>query len=116
MKQKAISAFLRFRHGFTHSKVFINRAISYVSIINSGMILFLLLSRLQDYGLNVHITRWFFPIFIASIIAMVLVGYMDYKLGFHREESRIVSKRNPYMEEIVERLERIENQLSKKRK
>ncbi|NQU79396.1 hypothetical protein HQ545_06535 [Candidatus Woesearchaeota archaeon] len=113
MKQKAISAFLKFREWFTHSKIFINRATSYITIINSGMILFLLLSRLQEYGLNIHISKWFFPIFLVSVIVMMIVGYLDYKLGFHREESRVVTERNPYFKEIIERLDKIEQKIKK---
>ena len=115
MRQKALGLFFRLRNWFTHSKVFINRAVSYLSIINSGMILFLLLSRLQDYGVGIHITKWFFPIFVIGIVLMILVGYMDYKLGFHREEMRTVSSRNPYFNEIIERLDRVEKELKKKK-
>ncbi|MFQ5475053.1 MAG: hypothetical protein ACE5DM_04420 [Candidatus Nanoarchaeia archaeon] len=115
MKQKAMGIFFRMRAWFTHSKVFINRALSYAAIVNSGMILFLLLSRLQDYGVNIHITKWFFPIFIVGIFAMMLVGYIDYKLGFHQEEQRLVTERNPYMKDIVDRLDRIEMNLSKRK-
>ncbi len=108
MRKKIINGFIGFRKVFSESKININRSLSYVAIINSGMILFLLLSRLQDYGITIHLTKWFIPIFILSIIGMMLVGFMDHKLGFHREESRIVSKRNPYFDDIISRLERIE--------
>lgn len=108
MRKKIIKGFVRFRKIFSESKININRSLSYMAIINSGMILFLLLSRLQDYGINIHLTKWFIPIFILSIIVMMFIGYLDHRLGFHREESRIASQRNPYFEEIIERLERIE--------
>ena len=94
-------------------KVNISRSMSYVAIVNSGMILFLLLSRLEDYGYEILIEKWFFPIYIVGIIGLVCLGYLDFKLGFHREEQKVVGKRNPYMKEIIERLESIEGKLKK---
>ncbi|MBT3405550.1 hypothetical protein HN419_00095 [Candidatus Woesearchaeota archaeon] len=89
---------------------------SYISLLNSGMILFLMLSKLQEYGLNVHITKWFFPIFVISIAILSLLGYADYKFGFHKEEARVSGSRNPYFKEIIERLDRVEKKLEKIKK
>jgi len=94
-------------------KVNIGRSLSYVSIINAGMILFLLLSRLQDYGVQIHITKWFFPIFIISLIGAIIFGYFDYKFGVHREEERVQGSRNPYLIDIIERLDRLESMMKK---
>jgi len=44
---------------------------------------------------------------------MIIVGYLDYRFGFHREEARQVSKRNPYFEDIMQRLDNIEEKLKK---
>ncbi len=106
---------IKLRRIFTKNKVFIQRALGYMTMVNSGMILFLLLSKLQDYGISIYITRWFFPIFMLGIVAMILVGYLDYRFGFHREEMRARSEQNPYMGEILERLDRIEKKVNKKR-
>ena len=92
------------------------RTMSWIAILNSGMILFLVLSKLQDYGIQIYITAWFFPIFILTIFLMILFGYIEDKAGFHREEQREITKRNPYFEDIVNRLERIENKLGKEKK
>jgi len=105
--------FYMFRRQFAEKKIFVQRSLSYVSILNSGMILFLLLSRLEDYGYEILIEKWFFPIYIVGIIGLVCLGYLDFKLGFHREEQKVVGKRNPYMKEIIERLESIEGKLKK---
>jgi len=112
---RILKSFFWVRNLFTISKVNIQRSMSYVSIINSGMILFLLLSKLQDYGIKIHITKWFIPIFVASIVIMMVVGYLDHKLGFHREESRVQGSRNPYFKEIIERLDRLEEEVKKKK-
>ena len=93
------------------SKIYIERIASWLSIINAGMILFLVLSKLQDYGYNVYITKYFFPIFALTIILMIFLGYLDELLGGHREEARERAEMNPYYKEIVERLERIEGKI-----
>jgi hypothetical protein len=42
---------------------------------------------------------------------MVLFGYIEDKAGFHREERRAQSAKDPYMREIIERLKKIEKKL-----
>lgn len=111
---KLRKTFIKFREFFTECKVNINRSLSYVTLINSGMILFLLLSRLQEYGISIHITKWFFPIFLGTALTMLLIGYLDFKLGFHREEAKRVTRRNPYFSEILEKLDKIEEKLKKR--
>lgn len=113
--KRLVPPFLKFRRWFTESKVWIQRSMSYIAIVNSGMILFLLLSRLQDYGIQIHIAKWFFPIFVATIIIMLIIGYMDDKLGFHKEEHKVAQRRNPYMKEIIERLDNIEKEMKKRK-
>jgi hypothetical protein len=83
---------------------------------NSGMILFLVLSKLQDYGIKIPIKTWFFPIYLIVILIMILFGYLEDKLGFFSEEARIVTRRNPQMEEILRRLEKIEKKIDNSQK
>lgn len=107
MKQ-AWKLFAQVREALIECKILIQRSMSYVSIINSGMILFLLLSQLQEYGVNIPITQWFFPLFLMSIAGALAVGFVDTKLGFFTVENKRKTQRNPYFEEIIQRLERIE--------
>jgi len=113
MKQ-AWKLFAQAREILIECKILIQRSMSYVSIINSGMILFLMLSQLQEYGVNIPLTRWFFPLFFASVAAMLVVGFLDTRLGFFRTEHRRNTQRNPYFEEIIRRLDRIEKQRRKR--
>ena len=46
---------------------------------------------------------------------MIFVGFIDDRLGFHKEEHRAMQKKNPYFSEIIERLDKIENQLKKRK-
>ena len=95
------------------TKIRVQRSMSYISIINSGMILFLMLSRLKEFGIDISLTQWFFPLFITSIFAAIAIGHLDIKLGFFSEEAGAVSKRNPVLTDIQNRLGSIENKLNR---
>lgn len=99
------------RSKIVHSKLFIQRAKSYLTVVNSGMILFLFLSQLEKYGININIKQWIIPIFAITLILLLIFGYLEDRLGFYQEEARAQAKRNPYFKEINDRLERIENKL-----
>ena len=80
-------------------------------MINSAMIIFLVLAKLQDYGYKIYITAWIVPIFLGFFLLMILFGYIEDKTGFYREESHAAAKRNPFFKEIIDRLDRIEKKL-----
>jgi L-asparagine transporter-like permease len=115
MKEKALKGFFKFRKILVYSKVWAQRTMSWIAVLNSAMILFLVLAKLQEYGLNISITHWFIPIFILLVVLMIFFGYIEDKAGFHREEIHEISKRNPIYHDILDRLERIEKKLDKKR-
>ena len=115
MKDKALKGFFGLRKALVYSKVWAQRTMSWIAVLNSAMILFLVLARLQEYGLEISITHWFIPIFIVLVLLMVFFGYLEDRAGFHREEIREITKRNPVLNEILERLDRIEKKLGKKR-
>ena len=99
------------RSKIVHSKMFINRAMGWISIANAGMLLFLTLSNLEKYGVDIRLTDWFIPIFIVTIILLGLFGFMEDKLGFFKEEIGVSARRNPFFTKIMERLDRIEASL-----
>lgn len=109
-----LKLFFKFRGFLVYSKIWVQRTMSWIAIVNSGMILFLVLAKLQDYGIKIHITAWFIPIYIAIIILMMFFGYLEDKAGFHREELRVQSEKNPYFKEIIERLDNIEKKIDRK--
>ena len=76
------------------------------------MILFLVLAKMQDYGYEIHITAWFIPIYFMIVLIMMFLGYLEDKVGLYREESRAAGSRNPYFKEIIDRLTKIEKDLS----
>lgn len=103
--------FIKLRKIAIYSKLFMQRTMSWLALINSAMIIFLVLSKLQDYGFKIYITAWIIPIFIVFVLLMILFGYIEDKTGFYREESYAAAKRNPFFEDIIERLDRIEKKL-----
>ena len=112
----SLKTFFFLRKIMIYSKLWIQRTMSWISIINSGMILFLVLSKLQDYGVKIYITAWFIPIYLAVVFLMILFGYLEDRAGFYREEARESAERNPYFKEIVGRLDKIERDLSRLKK
>jgi len=93
------------------AKMFMSRTASYLAIINAGMILFLVLSKLEDYGIDIEIEKYFFLILFLGLIVLTLFGWLDDRLGFHQLERKHVENRNPYMKDILERLDRIEKKI-----
>lgn len=108
---KGINLFKRIRKVLIHTKIWMHRTMSWIAMLNSAMILFLVLSKFQDYGVEIYITAWFVPIYIGLILLMILFGYIEDWAGFHREETHALAKKNPYFEDITKRLERIEKKL-----
>ena len=93
------------------SKMFMSRTTTYLALINSGMILFLVLSKSEDYGIDIEIEKYFIPIIILGLILLSLFGWLEDKLGFHELEKKHVEDRNPYLREILERIKKIEKNI-----
>jgi len=91
--------------------MFYHRAISYISIINSSMILFILLDNLEKHGITINIKQWFFPIVIIGILGLVFIGYLEDKLGFYKAEQEKITQRNPQITEILEKIKLIEQRI-----
>ncbi len=110
-----LKLFFRIRHFIINSKIWMQRTMTWIAIINTGMILFLVLAKLQDYGVEIHITKFYVPIYLGIFFfAMLLIGYLEDKAGFFKEELRASSGRNPYFNDIIKRLERIEEKIKGK--
>ena len=103
----------RLRSKIVHAKLFSQRGISYIAIVNSAMILFLLLSNLEKYGIDIDITQWFVPILIVGMLGLTLIGYVEDKLGFFSTETEVAQRRNPQLNELLDRVKRIERKVGK---
>ena len=89
-------------------KMYINRFSAYLSVLNTMMIGFVLLSSLEQYGIDIEIKKTIIPLAVLFIAFMILFGFLEVKLGFYEEEKSINSEMNPYFREIIERLKRLE--------
>ncbi len=92
-------------------KMRIQRSTSWLTLFNSAMIFFLFLSKLKEFGYNIDIGNMFIPLLVVSFVVLVLLGYMEDKLGFWRMELKQISERNPHYIETMERLNKIEKRL-----
>ena len=107
-----MDTFKKIRGGWTEFKLYLNRANSYIIIINTCMLLFLMISRLKDYGWEISKTNIVF-IFLVLISGLILLGWLDTKLGFFSEEAKRRADRNPYWKEALDGIHNIEKKLEK---
>jgi hypothetical protein len=114
IRETALKIFFWFRKVLVHSKVWAQRTMSWIAILNSAMILFLVLAKLQEYGFEIAITKWFLPLFVVLIVFLVFFGYLEDRAGFQREETHEIAKRNPVYNDILKRLDRIEKKIENK--
>lgn len=105
---------IKLRTWLMEAKILFNRSISYISILNSGMILFLFLSKLKESGyISFDLGTYFIPLFIITFIIFILIGYMEDKLGFFREEQRRQMNRNPQVNETYKIVKEIQEKIKK---
>jgi len=92
-------------------KVFAQRAMSYMTVISAGSLLFLVSDALQNYGFTYSVV-WLTPIlFLLSVLFCLFLGWIDLKSGVYAEELKYGFKNSPPLVEIQERLKRIEEKL-----
>jgi len=103
--------FVFLRDFFIRLKVYISRTGSYISLINTVMILFLFLSNLEKYEIDIEIKEWIIPLFMIGVLGMLVFGYLEDKLGFYSQEKKTTESRSPYLKDIINRLDRIEKKL-----
>ena len=86
---------------WTEIKIYLARANSYLIIMNSGALMFLLLDKLKAYGVNINIQLYGILICILGFSALIFIGWLDSKLGLFEQESKRASDRNPYATETL---------------
>ncbi|MFA6088472.1 MAG: hypothetical protein WC755_01285 [Candidatus Woesearchaeota archaeon] len=105
----------KLRSKIVHSKIFAQRTLGYVAIMNTVILLYLFLSDIKKYGIYIDIQKWFIPILLTGAVLLVFIGYLEDKLGFFEQENKAINERVPQTQEILKRLDRIEEKLSKKK-
>ena len=101
---------------FVHSKIYYQRALGYISIINSSMILFLFLSNLEKYGIDIEIKNWFIPLLILGVLGLIFIGYIEDRLGIFEAENSVRTKKVPQTQIMIDKLETIEKEIKELKK
>lgn len=97
------------RNRLMYLKFCMSRTIGYVSIINSGMLLYLVLSERVDWGLE----EFFIPIFALGFFSIALLGWIEIKyFKGYDEETRIAFIRNPLMMDVRNKVYEINDKVN----
>jgi len=94
-------------------KMYMSRSMAYITLINTAMLLFLMLSNLEQYGIDINLRFWGVPIMLGGIIVLVLFGWFEDKVGIWTEESRVVTERNPQIVALNHKVDSILERLDK---
>ena len=96
-------------------KVYVNRAASYLAMLNTGMLLLLVIAKFKDFGYDIRLETWGIPIYIATIILFIGVGWLDIKLGLMQYEITVGNKVNAELVKIQSTVDEIKRKLEETR-
>jgi len=92
----------KIRNNTMRLKFYMHRTSSYLALINTGMILFLFLTKLKEKDLILFdIEKYFFVIFVIGFVLLILVGWFEIGvLKGNQEEAKVQFNLNPEMVEM----------------
>lgn len=98
-------------------KFYMIRSSSYITLLNLGMIMFLAISKLKDYGyIQLDIGRYMIPFFFVTVVLLVLFGYIDVKyFKGYRTEVDIANVNTPLHPKLAELKMKVDYLYSKER-
>lgn len=103
---------IRIRDIVLMMKFYLQRTMSWVSLANSGMIMFLVFAKLQqEYKIEMDISLLFVPLYIFCLCVLTFIGYIDDSFKLYSKEAKISQSRSPFVNEMFARLDKIEEQL-----
>ena len=97
-------------------KIIFDRGRNYASIAQFILVIFIAVKELQTTNVGSMLPRTAItaPIgLLLALVGMMVLGYIDYVFIYSHEQERSSAK-NPAMQELFERLDRIEKRLGKK--
>ena len=98
----------RFKKIVMTVKFYIQRSSSYLSIVNTCMIIVVMIR-----SLNLPIQKYL-PVLIGlGAIGLVIWGWLDNYLGLYHEEVLAINRRNPVQIKMFKRFDDLENRLIK---
>ena len=98
------------------AKAFLRRSNTYVTVFNTGMIVFIALSQLENLGYNIRIGENLLLIYGLGTLGMFFLGWMDFKLGFDKIDAGIGARRNKYEMEVVRSIREIKKDIKELKK
>lgn len=106
------------RNKLMYWKTYMSRAIGYASIMNSGMLLFLFLSKLKETGwISFDLDKYFLMIFFLTFVILISIGWFEIRfLKGIQEESTIAFALTPPMVEMKDKIDYLYNKLKEKEK
>lgn len=97
-------------------KIYFDRARMYLGYINFFILNMVLINSIENPILKEYITnyKWIVVpvIFILYVFVLLLIGYLDTKNGFRQEELRNNAALNPVMQDLMTRIEDIQNKVT----
>lgn len=95
-------------------KVCVTRSIGWIGVFNSGMILFIFLSRLQEKGIftDVPLKSMFILVYLGTMLFLLLFGIVDRKL-LHAKEIEYKFIVSPHWQQILKDLREIKDWIKK---
>ena len=105
------------RKKLIYLKVYMNRSVGYLTLANSGMILFLLLSKLKENGtIGLEVDKFFIQILLLGILLLIFLGWLEInKFKGIQTESLINKSLSPPWLEVNEKLDKNERQNNKRK-
>lgn len=97
---------------WTEVKIYLSRANSYLIILNTGALLFLMLDKVKSYGINIPLS-WYILISMLGFALLIIIGRIDSSSGLFEYESKRASDRNPYLTETLQNTKEILARLNK---
>lgn len=101
-----MTLFSKAREVFTKVKIYIQRSMSYMSLINAGLLIFIALNTLQQKGYSININAYGIPIFVGTLVLMILIGWLEVKFGFLKAEQEEYNKENPQIQQLCHSIQK----------
>ena len=98
-------------------KIYFDRARMYLGYINFFILNLVLINSFDNPEIKIFIENYklfIVPLlFISYLVLLILIGYMDTKLGFRQEEMRNNASINPVMQDLIRAVDEIRDEVKK---
>ena len=106
----------RFRNWLMRQKVYASRSMSYISLLNTAILVYLAIITFNKSH-DITVSGWYaIPIIIILTIGTLLVGWLEVKMGFFGAEQKVTADTNPRIVEIIDKLDNIQKDVDELKK